>query len=268
MAQPFHDGAHGPGRLDQRRGHVACAHHGGTPRAEDPGFLARNRVEGGAEIFLVVEADADHDGDARLDDVDRVEPPAQSHLEHPHVELGGIEQQKTGERVVLEERERHRGPGGTAGTGCLDALEDLHQRLARHHRPVDANAFAIVAQVRRSKGTDAMARGREHGRAVGRHRALAVGARHRDHRHPRLPPAEACEQVPHSVQPQIDGLRMSLGLVGQPLLESPFAQGPRSQAAAGSLPVSRRSMAPMRSRSSRRSTIMSRAPCSSRNSLR
>ena len=149
----------------------------------------------------------------------------------------------------------------------FDSLERRHQLLGADQRVMNPDALAIVPQMRRGKHADPMAGSLQDGSAISAHRALAVGARHGDHRDLGLLPAQAALDLPQPVESQVNGPRVHLRLVGQPLLETP-GTAQASYAAAGSLPVIRRSMAPMRSRSSRRSTIMSRAPCSSRNSLR
>ena len=51
------------------------------PRSQHARLLAGDRGEGPAQVHLVVEVDADDGGDDGLDDVGRVEPPAEAHLE-------------------------------------------------------------------------------------------------------------------------------------------------------------------------------------------
>src|SRR5579859_1723911 len=61
---------------------------------------------------------------------------------------------------------------------------------------MNADALAVVAQVRRREGTDFEARGAQDGGAIGAHRALAIGAGDGDHRDLRLPPPQPLEYDP------------------------------------------------------------------------
>jgi hypothetical protein len=206
----------------------------------------------------VVESNAHHHRHIRIDHVHGIQAASHTDLEHPCVEVGRIEHEQCRERVELEE-------GQPYFTACgLDSLERRHQFRGADQAIVDPDPFTIVAQMRRGERTDPQPRGRHDRRAICAHRTLAVGSGHGYHGIPGLLPPEAIEHKQQPIQPKIDGLRVHLRLVGQPLLETQTG----SYAAAGSLPVNKRSIAPIRSRSSRRSTIISSAPCSSKNSLR
>ena len=95
-----------------------------------PGLLAADRFAVGAEVLHVVEVDAGDDGAVGIDDVDRVEPPAQADFEDRHVERRRGQQAHDRQRRELEIGERH------VLARRFDALEVRHQRvgLARSRR--------------------------------------------------------------------------------------------------------------------------------------
>ena len=85
--------------------------------AKDPSFLAPDLLERIAQPVDMIEADrADH-AHVRIHDVGGIEPAAETHFQHRHVDGGAREQVERGQRVVFEEGQR----GGAARR--LDALE-------------------------------------------------------------------------------------------------------------------------------------------------
>ena len=70
------------GRFEHRARRLRLGDHGRAAGAEDAGFLAPDRLAIGSEIIDMVDADAGEHGAIGIDDVHRVEPPAQPHLEH------------------------------------------------------------------------------------------------------------------------------------------------------------------------------------------
>jgi hypothetical protein len=106
-------------------GRVAAAEHRGAARAEDPGLLAAMASSVVAEVLLMIEADAHHHGDVRIDHVDGIEAPAHADLEHPGIEPRRLEHQQRRQRVVLEERQ------ADLAARRLDALERRDQLLRR-----------------------------------------------------------------------------------------------------------------------------------------
>ncbi len=57
----------------------------------------------------MIEADADHHGNRRIDHVDGIQAPAHADLEHPGIELRGLENQQRRQRVVFEKSQRYGG---------------------------------------------------------------------------------------------------------------------------------------------------------------
>ena len=82
----------------------------GDAAPENPRLFARDSLERRAEKLLMIEADAHHHGDRRIDDVDRIQPAAHADLEHPGIEPRSLEYQQRRERVVLEESQRDMSP--------------------------------------------------------------------------------------------------------------------------------------------------------------
>ena len=73
-----------------------------TPTAHDPRFLAGHRLATVAEPFGVIHADASDERKISIDQVDRIQPPAQADFEHRDVQLGLLEQPECCERAHLE----------------------------------------------------------------------------------------------------------------------------------------------------------------------
>ena len=80
----------------------------------------------------MIEIDRRDQRDVGVDDVDRVEPPAQADFEHDRVELSVREHQQRGRGVELEERQR------VLAASRVDALERRDQRLIGDFDAVDA----------------------------------------------------------------------------------------------------------------------------------
>ena len=69
-------------RFEHRARWLRLGDHGRPAGAEDAGFLAPDRLAIRPEIIDMVDADAGQHGAIGIDDVHRVEPPAQAHFEH------------------------------------------------------------------------------------------------------------------------------------------------------------------------------------------
>src|SRR5690349_6392753 len=136
--------------------------------------------------------------------------------------------------------------------------------------------------MRQRERADSMAGARENAAQQGDAGSLAVRPADRDDRTGWPPPVQTLERTFQSLEPHIDRAWVQRLLPGEPIGETremkhretppslalpPLRGGRAVRYWAGSF-VNMRSSEPMRSRMSRRSTIMSSAPCSSRNSLR
>ena len=73
----------------------------------------------------MVEADAHHHGDVRIDHIDGIQAAAHADLEHPGIEPRRLEHQQRRERVELEESQADLAARG------LDSLEGRHQLVRR-----------------------------------------------------------------------------------------------------------------------------------------
>jgi hypothetical protein len=97
--------AFGLGQQSRRR--VGFRDHRGAPGAEDPGLLDGNRFARVAEVLLVVEIDGGDDGDIGIQQIHRVEAPAQADFEDRDIERGVVKQAHRGQGRELEARCRH-----------------------------------------------------------------------------------------------------------------------------------------------------------------
>ena len=85
---------------------IGAAEHRRAPLAKDARLLAADRFERVTQPVDMIDADRTDHGDVGVDDVGGVEPSAQPHFEHRHVDRRAAKQVERRERVVLEERER------------------------------------------------------------------------------------------------------------------------------------------------------------------
>ncbi len=200
--------------------HAAAAEYGGAAATEYPGLFACDGIQGGAEELLMVQADADNHGDVGIYRIDRIEAPAHADFEHPGIQPRRLEDQQRRQGVVLEERQ------ADVTARALDPLECRQQFCRVDESPGDADAFAVIAQVRRGEGTDPQARRRHNRPAMGGHGTLAVGAGDADHRSGRLVPVQPLEHRRDPFQAEIDDLRMQRRLVSHPFFETTQRHSP------------------------------------------
>ena len=105
-SDPQHRRADGVGGLDERARRIDVAADHRSPGPEDAGLLAADGLARRPEVVDVVDADAGDDRDVGVDDVDRVEPPAEADLEDRQVGLRAREEPERRQRAELEIRER------------------------------------------------------------------------------------------------------------------------------------------------------------------
>jgi hypothetical protein len=101
----------------------------------------------------VVDVDAGEDRAVGVDEVDRVEPPAETDLEHQRVGRGPPEHPQDRQRGELEVGERHVAAGG------LHRLELLDQGGIGRRLAVEPRALVEAQQVRRGVAADPVAGG-------------------------------------------------------------------------------------------------------------
>ncbi len=165
---------------------------------DDAGLLPGDLGHRPAQQVGVVEVDRRHDGDPGVGDVGRVPGPAQTDLDHGHVDRG-----------IGEGREGHR--GDDLEEGQLDAVDQsvVDQRDVRLDLPprgvealladrgaVDGDPLGHARHVRRREPARAQTVGAEQGLDHGRRAALAVGPGQMDHRVGVLRVAEQLGQRP------------------------------------------------------------------------
>ena len=98
--------ADGGSVIEQGVRRVAIGADRHAARAKDARLLAADRLAGGAEIVDMIDRDGRDDGDIGVDDVHRVETPAQAHFEHHRVDPRAREQPQRGQGPEFEVRQR------------------------------------------------------------------------------------------------------------------------------------------------------------------
>jgi hypothetical protein len=162
---------------DEARRRIGIAVDRGTSATEDARLLEADRLAVVAEEGLVVEVDAHDDGDVGVDDVDRIEPPAEAHLEDEPVDLG-VRKSPARERAELEVRERR------VATRRFHALEAADELVVAASDAIDAHALVVAREVGDVYRPDAVAGLDEDALEVGAGRTLAVRSADGDARRP------------------------------------------------------------------------------------
>ena len=150
--------------------------------------------------------DAGDDADRRVDDVGRIEPSAQPHLEHHGLGLEASEVQEPHRRRDLEEGRAPVAKVRVVDVEPLDHRADLvdqgDQLVRRGRAAVDAVAFLQPVQVGRAIEARTDPRG---GQGCGHHRgrrALALGPGDVDHLQAEVRIAQSADQPPHPPEPE------------------------------------------------------------------
>ena len=99
-------GAERFGRRPQRLRGIRLADDGGPTRSEDAGLLAGDGVQGIPQPIRVVVADRGHHRDIRVDQIHRIQPAAQAHLQDHQVRPGAHEEIQGRQGAELEIGER------------------------------------------------------------------------------------------------------------------------------------------------------------------
>ena len=125
-----------------RRGFIAekC----GPVAAQDAGLLDRNLIDRVAEPLLMLERYGGDQADIGIDDIDRIQTAAETHLENPDVGRGGTESVQGCQRAELEIRQ------GCVLAGSIDLFELCDEPVVRNVLTIDAHAFVVTHEVRRS----------------------------------------------------------------------------------------------------------------------
>ena len=171
-------------------------------RTGDAGLLEADGLDVAAEPVLVVEVDRGDDRCIGIDQVHRIQPPAEPDFQHRQVELAAREQPQRAQRAVFEIGQR-----GVAARG-LHRFEAGDQCGIVRLRAVDAHALVVAQQVRRGVAADLPAMRAGDGFDEGHGRALAIGAADGDDALGRALQAHPRCNVAHAVQAHVDGIRM------------------------------------------------------------
>ena len=181
---------HGLGRRRER------TEHQGSRGLQDARLLRGDRRDGPPEPIGVLEFDRRDARDRRRDDIRRIEPAAETHLENHAIEPGvGEQQQRRSGRRVEEGRRVRR----LLGAQRIDVRpEPGHgggEPLVLHLDPSDPEAFGPALEMRRREGSDALAGGAEQRLGQQRRRALALRAGDVDDGEAVLGIPESCEET-------------------------------------------------------------------------
>ena len=149
----------------------------------------------------VVQVDAGDDRTIRVHDVDRVQPPAQAHLQNYRIQRGAAHQPKDGQGAEFEI-----GQADLAARG-VHRGKSFGQIGRRGRLPRQAAALLEMHQVRRGVNAGFVTGFEQDGFEHGAGRALAIGARHRDHRAGKAQ-LQPIGHLAHPIQPHVDGHRM------------------------------------------------------------
>ena len=117
------------------------SHDGRPMRPENAGLLRGNLVQSVTEPCGVVHADGSHYRNVRVQDIDGVQPSAETHFQDRNVRLGADEEIQGGQGAELEIAQ-DRGPA------CpIDALKGGAQGRIPDCQPVQADTLVVAQQV-------------------------------------------------------------------------------------------------------------------------
>src|SRR5690606_22992477 len=237
----------------------------GLAAAKDSSFLGRYAVAAVAQPLAVIEANVGYHGNIRIDQIDRIQAPAQPDLQHRGIQAGLLKEPESRKRPHFEIGQ------GYIATSRLDGSEGSTKRFIAGLLTIDLHALVVAQQMWRAVYTHLQPLPAQQGSDESTGGALAVGTRDGNDAPRRTPETEPDGHLPRTLQPHVDGSRMQLFEVGEPVAQAPAGHA-LAVTSAGSTGegsccscASRRAR---RGRSSARGMIRSIAPWSSRNSLR
>ena len=166
----------------------------------------------------MIEPDGADHRHVRIDDVGGIQPSAEPDLEHRHIDGLVAEQIERRERVVFEERERD------VAARRVDPLERLDQARVAGLDAVDADALVVTHEMRRGESAAAQSGRAQQRVEIRDRRTLAVGAAHGHHAKAGREQVEAPRHFAHAAQAEIDGARVGLLLLLEPLGERAHAR--------------------------------------------
>ena len=184
----------------------------GATGTEDMRLFPADLLARIAEILLVIQVNAGEDRAVGIDDVDRIQAPAQTHFEHSAIETRGGEQREHRQGGEFEISEQN---GRIAQTRRLDLRKGAGQRGIADLGAGDARAFVESQQVWRGVQAGAVAASAQDRVKHGAGRTLAVGAAH-DDGHASKRKTHASPHQGHPLKAELDAARMQLLDIGEP----------------------------------------------------
>ena len=195
-----------------RRGRLP--HDGRTAGTCDAGLFAADAVTIVTEPVGVIQIDRGDHRDIGIDDVDRIQPAAQTDLQHRHIQRGPAEQVQRRKGAEFEIGQRYLTASG------LDPLERGHQGGIIRVLPENPHALVVIDQVRRGERAGTLPGGAQHRLEQRDGGALAIGAADRDQPPRRRRCTHPAPDLAHAIQTQLDAADVDAFLIGEPFGES------------------------------------------------
>ena len=164
----------------------------------------------------MVDVDAGDHSAVGVDDIGRIQPPTQPHLQNGHIQQRMAHQPQYGEGRELKIGQRNIIAVERART--LNGLEVRQQIGGCHHITRDAAALLKMHQMGRRVYARAITRLLGHGFDHGAGGALAIGTRHRDDGTVKTQ-AHAASHFAHPVQVHVDIVGMQALAMGKPAFQ-------------------------------------------------
>ncbi len=212
-AQPQRVGANCVGMPEHAGRRIDLAQHQRLPRARDARLLPADALAIRAQPVDMIDVDGGDHRDIGIHQIHGVQASAQPHFQHCQIQLRLLEQPQRRQRAEFEIGQRH------VAARLLDRGECGDQLLVAGLVAVDAHALVVAQQVRRSVRRHPPT-GRTADRFDERHRGtLAIGTADGDDPAGRPAQSERVRHRAYALQAHVDGLRMLLLDVGQPVVE-------------------------------------------------
>lgn len=192
---------------------VDLAQHHRLPGAHDAGLLGADGLAVFAQPIGMVDVDGGDHRHIRIDDVDRIQAPAQADFQHCQIQRGALEQPQGRQRAEFEIGQR-----GVAAR-CLYRSKRIDQLRVAGLLAIDTHALVVAQQMRRGVGTDLPAGSTPDRLDKGHGRALAIGPAHDDGMLGWRCDLQARSHLAHALQSHRDTAGVLLLDVGEPLGE-------------------------------------------------
>ena len=212
--------ADGRSMSEQGRRGLRVTTHRRPAGTEDSRLLEADGVARAAEIIHVIKRNAGHQRAIRVEHIDRIETPTEADFEDDDLRLCRAKYRPCGQRAVLEVGQRR------VTTRGLDRSKAGDQRVVCDVLAVEADPFVVVQQMGRGVAADPIAFGEQDGLEHRAARTLAIGAADRDHDGFGVG-SKSCAHFGDTLEPELNGLRVTLLEQFQPPLEGERQSGVR-----------------------------------------